>query len=695
MRLKNRKKIRYGFGSLIAAMVLPFFCLHPAMADWTADFTPPETSDAKIRIDLPDDLDVITLTQLGVELDGIDITSLLSLDGVDFIYKPLQTLEGNEHTLKLVMLNPDGSSEVRQQWTFTIVGDGSGSASNLSDLNETTPEIEMAERLLRSAYFRADTLTEFSRRVVQQNIGHATNRSTLSGSGDVNSGFAAGKWTVDGHANYLMQSDVDFALTERTIDLGEYDVNADYQGDTLTGGFSLGHHDTGLETLLVSDFYRRGVSARIGTSDRRVEAQGFAFGTESVSGAADMTGLNSTENRLKGVSLSVKPFATDVDALKLTGTYYDGLGEGSGIGLSDLDSSASGSGWGIGVEKSFGHQRTRLKAQYAHTLFDQDGDHGDAPKDSSDAVSLLIDHRLFDEGPVIGDDLLNIDVGFGYDRVDTFFESLANPGMISDRDAYTAFSNLYWGALSANIYALHETNNVDGLANVPTDRLKSIDFGMNYSFDQQTGSREWLGTPYLYMNSYFASLGRVKTPNGYEGGDTDNLSSSITLGGGASYDVWYWSLSHSYSRFDDYTNISSDTVNNLTGLDVGWAVSDRLQLNGGTQFGVFEDLDTNKNSFSTNLYLGATAELVPEKVELNFDYNLNLANGSGDSSDSHIVNSEVEWTFLRPRTNRPGLALALRGSMEEFNGNADSAQNETEYQAYMVLRVKAPFSLSY
>ncbi len=695
MRLKIRKKMQYGFGPLIAAMVLPFFCVQPAMADWVADFTPPKTSDAKILIDLPDDLDVITLTQLGVELDGIDITSLLSLDGVDFIYKPLQALEGNEHTLKLVTLNPDGTSEVRQQWTFTIADDGTGSAGNVSDLNESTPEIEMAERLLRSAYFRADTLTEFSRRVVQQNIGHATNRSTLSGSGDINTGFAAGKWTVDGHANYLVQSDVDFAQTERTIDLGEYDVNADYQGDTVVGDFSLGHHDTGLETLLVSDFYRRGVSARLGTSDSRVEAQGFAFGTESVSGAADLTGLNSTENRLKGVSLAVKPFSTDVDALKLTGTYYDGLGEGSGIGLSDLDSAASGSGWGVGLEKSFGQNRTRLKAQYAHALFDQDGDNGDAPKDSSDAVSFLIEHGLFEEAPIVWDDALDIDVGFGYDRVDTFFESLANPGLVSDRDAYSAYTNLYWGALSANLYTLHETNNVDDLANVPTDRLESIDFGLNYAFDQQTGSTEWLGTPYIFMNSYLASLGRVKTPVGYDGGDTDNLSSSITLGGGANYDDWYWSASHSYSRFDDYTNVSSDTVNNLTGFNVGWIVSDRLDVNGGTQFGVFEDLDTDKNSFSTNLYLGATAELVPDKVDLNIDYNLNLANGSGDSSDSHIVNSEVEWTFLQPRTNRPGLALALRGSMEEFNGNTDSAQNETEYQAYMVLRVKAPFSLSY
>ncbi|MEH6633033.1 MAG: hypothetical protein V7776_19620 [Halopseudomonas aestusnigri] len=692
MRLRINKIVYFKFAVFISAALSLLLSAQPTLADWSANFTPPTHSKSQILIDLPDDLDIVTLTTLGVELDGIDITSLLTLDGTDFIYQPLEAFGNGEHFLILMKLNADGSSEEKQQWSFSFTGENQG---NLDDLVNGSSDVEMAERMLRSAYFRADTLTEFSRRVAQQKIGHETNRSILSGSGDLNGGFATGKWTVDGHSNYLVQSDVDQAQTEHPIDIGEYDINANYQGDTMVGGFTLGHHDTGLETLIVSDFYRRGASVRIGTSDSRVEAQGFAFGTQSVSGASDLTGLNSTEDRLKGGSLSVKPFGTDVDALKLTGTYYDGMGEGSGIGISDLDSAAAGSGWGFGLDKSFGQQRTRLKAQYAHALFDQDGDSGDAPKDSSDAVSLLVEHRLFEEGLVIGDDTLDIDVGFGYDRVDTFFESLANPGLVSDRDAYTAYSNLYLGALSANMYALHETNNVDDLSNVPTDQLDSLDLGVNYSFDQQTGSTEWLGTPYVYVSGYVASLGREKTPTGYDGADTDNFSSSVTLGGGSSYEAWYWSASHTYSQFDDFTNESSDTVDNLTSLNVGWSVSDRLDLTGGSQFGVFEDLDTNKNSFSTNLYLGASAELVPNKVDFNIDYNLNLANGSGDSSDSHIVNSEVEWTFLQPRTNRPGLALALKGSMEELNGNSDSAQNETEYQAYMVLRVKAPFSFTY
>ncbi|WP_419902642.1 hypothetical protein [Kiloniella sp.] len=401
MLISNSLNLISKLRGCLITLGLPFCFSSPVLADWSAGFTPPDTTETQLFIDLPDDLDIVTLTTLGIELDGIDVTSLLSLEGTDFIYKPPHALSEGEHVVKLIVLNPDGSSLEKQQWSFAIA---TSSSPGLENLTEDTTEIEMAERLLRSAYFRADTLTEFSRRIAKQNIGDGTNEAVLSGSGDVNAGFASGKWTIDGHSNYLVQSDVDHAQTNHPVDIGEYDISANYSGETVEGGFTLGHHDTGLESLLVSNFYRRGVSARIGTSDSRIAAQGFAFGTQSVSGASDFTGLNNTEDRLKGLSLTAKPFSTDIDALQLTGMYYDGMGEGSGIGVSDLDSVATGSGWGFIMDKGFGQQRTRLKAQYAHALFDQDGDDGDAPKDGSDAVAISLEHRLFEEGPVFLDD---------------------------------------------------------------------------------------------------------------------------------------------------------------------------------------------------------------------------------------------------------------------------------------------------
>ena len=57
-----------------------------ALAEWNANFIPPSGPEAPLRIDLPSDLDIMTLTTLGVELDGTDITAMLSLDGEDFSF---------------------------------------------------------------------------------------------------------------------------------------------------------------------------------------------------------------------------------------------------------------------------------------------------------------------------------------------------------------------------------------------------------------------------------------------------------------------------------------------------------------------------------------------------------------------------------------------------------------------------------
>lgn len=89
------------------------------------------------------------------------------------------------------------------------------------------------------------------------------------------------------------------------------------------------------------------------------------------------------------------------------------------------------------------------------------------------------------------------------------------------------------------------------------------------------------------------------------------------------------------------------------------------------------------------------AILIEDKLDINFDYNMNLASGSGDIPDRHIVNSEVEYTVTPPSRNRPGMAFAVRGSMEDTHGSANNIQDETSYQVFTVLRIKAPFGFDF
>jgi len=668
------------------------FCLPDnSFADWSADFQAPTSDQPTLKIILPDDLDVMTLTTLGAELDGIDITSLLALDGKDFVYKPLEPLTNGEHTIRLVVIGNDGQPSLKNQWSFNIANLANPDTDASAQMEQ---QVQQAEAWLRSSSFEADTLTEFSNRSYQHNISSAPDHSIVSGAGNLHGVIQGENWTVDAQGNYLALSDTDLALTGNAVDLGEYAIAADYICDSASTGVTLGHHDIGLNSLLFSSFQRRGVSARIADKDNRVTANAFAFRPEAVVGASDFTGLSDSNNRLEGASATIKPFSKENDALKITGLYYDGQGSTGGIGIGGEEEVSTGSGYGVIAEKSLMDGKVAIRAEYARAQYDADGIAVLAPEDSSDAFSFLIEARPFDS-PILFNNTMDIIIGAQYERIDTFFESLANQGIAADRDALTAYSNLYWGSFSANLQIVSETNNVDDLASSPTDGLRNIAWSTNYAFDLQIGSRAWLGSPYLNFSGFVSTLDRKDTPIDYQGNDTDNASNSLTIGGGSSYQRWYWLASHTYASLDDDANTRSDTVSNFSSLASGWTVSERLELSGDLQYGLFEDKDNGTKSYSTNMNFGLRSVLIKNKLDWSLNYNLNLPSGDDDSPDKHIINSELGWTIQQANKNHPGLALALRGSMEKTNENTSDPADETQYQIFAIFRIMAPFSTNY
>lgn len=677
------------FSKTRLSLALPLMMLPAtAHASIEASFIPPAGPQSALTIDLPDDTDVVTLTTLGVELNGTDITAMLTLNGVDFVYTPVEPLDAGTHTIRLYDFNTGGEIA---SWAFEI----EQSTAAAPDFAPSPAQTAAAQRFLRGGSVNIDTLTEASNRTLDHGLSNSPKGTIVSGAGRVDAEMLLDpNWQVRARGDYMLQTDKTLALTGNTMDLAEYEITADYTGDKIKGGVTLGHHDLGLNSYLFSGFYRRGASVRIGDVNNRVQAGGFAFRPESVTGARDFTGLNDNDTRLEGVTATIRPFSKDSEALRVTGIYYSGQGDDGGTGTSSSQSGSDGSGWGVIAEKSFGQERVKLRAEFAQSEFDESP--AAATQDhASDALSLAMEVNPFRESLVYAGKPMYVTVGARYERIDTFFESLANPGLAADRNAVSAYSNMYWGGLSANLQLLHELSNVDDRKDRATDRLRTASLGLSYNFDQQTGDLSWLGSPYMNFNANVGAVDRMDTPDGLLILGTNNYSDSYTFGGGSSYESWYWSASHTLSQFEDFENNSADTVNNFTSLYAGWNVHDRLSFNGGVQFGAFRDEDNATSNYDTIVNFGANAVLMPDKLEWDLNYNLNLSSGSGDTPDRHIVNSEAEYTLLPPGRNRPGVALAIRGQMEDSNGNANSNNDRTQYQIFSVLRVKAPVSFGF
>ena len=94
-----------------------------------------------------------------------------------------------------------------------------------------------------------------------------------------------------------------------------------------------------------------------------------------------------------------------------------------------------------------------------------------------------------------------------------------------------------------------------------------------------------------------------------------------------------------------------------------------------------------------NFDIGVDTVIIPDTLEINFDYNLNYETVNTDETYRHYLGGEAEYTVTAPKTNRPGVALAIIGSMEDTDTNVSGIDEATVYQVYTVLRIKAPFAV--
>jgi hypothetical protein len=641
-------------------------------------------------ITLADDIDIMTLARLAVEMDGIDITAFLSFDDGNFLYTPPEPLAAGDHSIRLVLLEPDGSSTTVGHWQITQPPTAGENRPGLPDAEQ----VAAAERWLRSGSYASNNNLEASYRVLERNLADAPDRLQLTGAGVSTAQLQGGNWQMNAQGNYLLQSPRSLSLTGETLDIGEYALSAQHQGENIHTGVNLGHHSLRLDTLLFAPQQRRGLSVQAGGNSNRLSTQFFALRPDAVVGARHLDGVSDPRNRIQGMTTRIQPFSEDASSLAVTAMYYEGEGSTTGLGITDFSSTSRGSGWGLKLEKSYWQSRLNLTAEHAHSRFNPDLGDMTNLMENSDAWRVKADVRPFSSLTWRGQPA-DILLGAEYQRIDTFFASMANPGLAADRDVASLFGDLYWGKLFANLQLSHETNNVDELEALPTDRLRSLSWSGGYAFDQQSGSTAWLGSPYLQVTGLIGRLDRQTTPENYQGFETDNLAESLTLGGGSTYQNWQWSGSYTHADFNDRSELGAGTQSRFLSLAASRQMSERLSFNSDIQYGIFDTEAEGLRSYSTNFNMGVQALLIPDRLDFSLDYNVNLARGDHDLPDRHYISAQIGWTLLQATQTKPGVALALRGSMENNDETTLHSTGRDGYQIFAVLRISAPLAGSF
>jgi len=645
-----------------------------AQSDWVPELAP-AAAEARggsepIVILLPADLDADTFARLAVELDDLDVTAFATIDAGSLTLEPPESLGTGTHSLRLIERGDDGSILERGAWSL---------------------EIRHSE-LIRDLSLSADLAGEVNGRVASRGLETPSQHVTAESAGNAEAAAGDEGWRFTARGNYLYNSQLELGPDGRNIDIGEYRLDGELYDDDLVGGVTLGDHDTGIDNLIMSGFYRRGVSVHAGTTDDRVSVTGFVQRTEAMIGTRHVIGISHDEERVEGASVSFRPIEALQDNIKLTGTFYTGEGSTEGYGIGGEDVVNEGHGWSIAADTLWFDEALRVRGEYAWSAYDFDGKDEGFDAENAEAYSVLASLEPL-RGATLDGSTFTWTLGVQRDQIDTFFQSLANPYLETDRETTSFFTDFYWDEFALQLRVDHQVNNVDNLGYLPTDRNISVSFSGTYTpFVEplEDGSMPWYGQPFFSLSGSLFEIDRIERSDDFPDDDANNSTRSLTFGTGSNYQDWSWNLSHTIYSFEDHLNSISDTRNNSTSLGAYVLVGDWLSLSPSVQLDFYEDRDTGDGNQSMLLNLGADITMIPNTLTASLTYTLNHRMGDGDTPDTNSLNGEVVWTLRPAEVNKLGIAVALSGFIQDTSDDYDNPEPDLQYQAFTALRLSLP-----
>ena len=622
-----------------------------------------------LRIHIPPAVPEETRQRLLMELDGIDVTAMARAERDTLAFSPPRPLSWGAHVLRLLEVTADGDILERGAWTFEV----------------------RKTRRFREAESRLDADLLLSRRVAQKNLAYPPDPYQGQGSLQANGTVAEGDWRLEGGGDLYLVSEKTQAPNGKPFDLGEYLLSLAGDGAQL----NLGHHDIGADNLILREFNRRGVSGKLAAAGGQAKLTAFAMRTESTIGAEDFLGIGKADALTSGATVTFSPFAGEADRLRLSAAYLTGKGRQAGFSEYGDDALEETSAWNAVLDARLLDRQLRLRGEYAASRANLDLTDPAAGAEDDYGYTLLADFTPA-EARVVGGEPLAWNLGLEQRRVGTFFRSLGNTGLPSDKFLRRAFARLDWAGLSINASLGAENDNVNGIDFLPTTGTDQAMLSASYAPPYRA---EAAGGPGLFgQPSFNAAISRTRqkttrTPAGFSGTPADALATDLQLSAAFYPGAWSWSIGHILSLFEDRTDTFSDTQNNLTTLDLNIPLGERLSLTPTLQWNTLRDRDLGIRTNGLLVEVGAMYSLIADKLGGSINLSLNRESASDDSVDTRTstLDASLNWALRPARMNRPGLLLFLSGNYQAL-ADRPMAVDARYYQAFIGVRSTLPLA---
>ena len=641
----------------------------PAQAalEWQPEFVQPtdrtyRSPEEALRLFIPPGVPVETLQVLSLELDGIDVTAMITTEGDHAIYTPVRPIAWGKHQLRLVENSADGDIIERGFWEF---------------------EVRKSENF-REASLDINASVDISERIGDNHLNYLPNKTQATGSVTLTNNLANNDWRSEVSIPLLYNTEA----IERKVELGDY--LAGWQRKSFQT--QLGHHAIAADNLIMSGFQRRGLSASYTLPDNTL-LTGFAMRGSQVSGFERGLGLGDSTDRIQGGMVTAYPVQTEGKTVEVSASYLSGDAPDFGVGIAGGDTYTGGDAWSIHVDSLSLQNRLRARGEFARSAYDFDGN--GANKDEKDhAYSLLLSYKPWLEKEVNGQ---YIDWTFSaeYKRFGTFFRTVANPGAVADRKMGRLSSDLTWGAWELRAQVAQESDNVEDIATLPRIRTRLGALSASYSppsdyDDEGNPLLKWYGQPSYSLNTTLQKQKTTQHASAASTTSTDIQTNVVGFTANFGYESWNWGLGHTWMRIDDDslfagTPSTDDIVNNSTSLNASFAFTENYQLSPQVSWDKTKYMDLGYNDQRLLWAIGLDAIFIPGKLTGRLNYDMNRSWVSDDSSDNktHQLGASLTWVAIQARPQKPGLTWTLTGDYNDYKDKVTSDNDTDFYQVFL------------
>ena len=517
------------------------------------------------RLYIPAEVPIEVLKTLALELDNIDVTAMVNRDGSFAEFTPVQPLAWGSHTLRLVEYADDGSIVERGQWVFEV----------------------RRSSIFREIDYAGDINLIASQRIADKNLVNPGEEEPSGFSGQGSAVFqgriADDDWEASGQIDLIYSSEEELTVNGDRLDMGEYLIQAQIQ--SLNTQTSLGHHSLPQSSLVMEGFHRRGVSGSVALNNLKSSVSGFALRAEEVIGFQNGLGIGDKDNRVDGVVWETRPLSDNPQQLYLAATYLSGSSNKTGESVGAEDADQSGDAWALVADSTILDEQLRIRGEIAGTTIDRvtaDTADTDLINESADAISLS---ATYSPQSVDTDNTFFWNTGLEFSQIDTYFISLANPGLPADKELNRLFFNADWQGISAQLSAAKETDNVDDIVDQPRIETKLNQLALNYSLPEAPPEDSWLNTigiPSLTVQLSNSQQKQIKEALDSMGNplyaDLDINNDMTMLAANFNKESWSWGMTFSESQQEDKITPANDQITYSRDLNANIQINDQFVI---------------------------------------------------------------------------------------------------------------------